>query len=44
MAKLYGVDVSSFQTVAQAVNSNAKATIVKATQGTYYTNPRCDAQ
>ena len=44
MSKLYGVDVASYQTVAQAVNKNAQATVVKATQGTGYVNPRCDAQ
>lgn len=44
MSKIYGIDVASYQTVAQAVNKNAQATVVKATQGTGYVNPRCDAQ
>ena len=44
MSKIYGIDVASYQTVAQAVNKNAQATVVKATQGTGYVNPKCDAQ
>ena len=44
MSKIYGIDVAIYQTVAQAVNKNAQATVVKATQGTGYVNPRCDAQ
>ncbi|GKS80741.1 glycoside hydrolase [Ligilactobacillus pabuli] len=38
------IDVASYQTVAQAVDKRAQATIVKATQGTGYVNPLCDRQ
>ncbi|GBG94657.1 lysin [Ligilactobacillus salitolerans] len=43
-SKLYAVDVADpYQTVAQAVNQNAAITIIKATEGTGYVNPRCNA-
>lgn len=38
------VDVASHQTVQQAITAGADACIVKATQGTGYINPKCDAQ
>lgn len=38
------VDVASHQTVQQAITAGADACIVKATQGKYYINPKCDAQ
>lgn len=38
------IDVASYQTVAQAVDKRAQATIVKATQGTGYVNLLCDRQ
>lgn len=38
------VDVSSHQTVQQAVTPGADACIVKVTQGNYYVNPKCDQQ
>lgn len=40
----YVVDVSKWQTVAQAVQAGAAATIVKATQGTNYVSASCNAQ
>lgn len=45
MAKqISAVDVASFQTKEQANNPNAAATIIKATQGTNYVNPKCNGQ
>lgn len=38
------IDISSHQSVEAAADSNADGVIVKTTQGTYYTNPKGDAQ
>lgn len=40
----YVVDVSKWQSVDQAVQSGAAATIVKATQGNWYVSEKCNAQ
>ena len=44
MAGFLVVDVASYQSTANAADPHVKATIVKATQGTGYVNPKCNAQ
>lgn len=41
---MFVLDVSSNQTVAQANDPNVGAVMIKATQGTWYVNPSCNAQ
>ena len=44
MSKLFAVDVSSNNPTSAAVQGPAKISIVKATQGKGYVNPKCNAQ